>query len=87
MAKMALGLIETMCLVAAIGAADAALLALLRLPLLYPEDHHLAADALGEAARLLEASGQASAAQRLRRELIRDYPDTLAGRHAEQQMQ
>jgi tetratricopeptide (TPR) repeat protein len=66
---------------------EAALLAFLRVPLLYSEQHHLAAEALGEAARLLEADGNASAALRLRRELIRDYSNTVAGRHAEQQMQ
>lgn len=69
------------------GRSEAAVLALLRVPLLYPEHHDLAAEALAEAARRLEATGDPSAALRLRRELVRDYPDTGAGRHAEQQIQ
>ncbi len=66
---------------------NAAVLHFLRLPLLYPEQHDLAAESLAEAARLLAANGQTGAAERLRRELVQDYPQTMAARHAAQQMQ
>jgi TolA-binding protein len=60
---------------------------MLRVPILFPHHHHLAAEALSEAARLLQSTGQTDGAQRLLQELIRDYPDTAVAQHARQQMQ
>jgi TolA-binding protein len=60
-------------------------LAWLRIPILYPQQDALAADALSEAARLLDKLGQNAEAYRLREELVRRYPDTPAGAHARQQ--
>ena len=70
-----------------LGSVESATLTLLRVPILYPHHRHLAAEALSEAARLLQSSGRSEQARRLQLELIRDYPGTVAAGHAQRQMQ
>lgn len=61
------------------GQADDALLALLRVPVLYPEERLLAGEALWLAAETLNRGDRAAEAKRLYLELLSDYPDS---RHA-----
>ncbi len=53
-----------------------AALALLRVPVLYPQERNLAARCLADAAELLEGLGRADEAARLRRELVTKYAET-----------
>ncbi|HET6879175.1 MAG TPA: hypothetical protein VFI31_03405 [Pirellulales bacterium] len=64
------------------GHADRALVALLHVPLLYPQARLLAADALHSSAQLLDKQGEQQAAQRLRRELVANYGETTAAASA-----
>lgn len=57
---------------------EQALLALMRIPILYPRQRRLASESLLESGRLLEKSNQSEDALRLYRELVRDYPETAA---------
>jgi TolA-binding protein len=55
-----------------------AVLAFLHVPIVYPQARPLAADALRDAAALLEKQGDAAAASRLRQEIVAVYPESLA---------
>ena len=54
---------------------EKAALALLRVPILYPQQRPLAAQSLADAGRAMEQLGQTDEAVRLYRELIREYPE------------
>jgi hypothetical protein len=58
------------------GHVERALVALLHVPILYPQTRTLAADALNTSAQLLDKQGDQAAALRLRRELVANYPGT-----------
>jgi hypothetical protein len=55
---------------------DEAVLALLRVPVLYPQERNLAARCLADAARLLEGASKVDEAARLKRELTTKYAET-----------
>lgn len=64
--------------------AERAALVLLRVPILHPEQHRLAGEALWTAGQMLENLGQPTRAADLYRELARDYPKSqLAGQAGE----
>ncbi len=54
---------------------EKAALALLRVPILYPQQRPLAAQSLADAGRAMEQLGRTDRAVRLYRELIREYPE------------
>ena len=54
---------------------EPAALALMRIPILYPEQRALAAAALLQAARSLESLGRTDEARRLYREVVGDHAD------------
>jgi len=56
--------------------ADRAVLALLHVPILYPDARLLAADSLATSAQILEKQGDRAAALRLNEELVSLYPET-----------
>jgi tetratricopeptide (TPR) repeat protein len=58
------------------GKAEQAAIALLRVSILYPDEHRLAAEALWSAGQMLENAAQPREAAGLYRELVRDYPQT-----------
>lgn len=63
---------------------ERAALAMLHVPVLYPQERALSADALLSAAQLLDAAGQPAAAMRLNQELISRYPgDRLSAQLSE----
>ncbi len=67
------------------GQLDEAALVLLRAPILYPRQVPLSADALVEAARVLEKRKRPRQAARLYREVIRDHPSLPAASEARAQ--
>ncbi len=69
------------------GRHDDAALALMRVPVLYPESRRLAAMALLAAAESLAADGQTKAARRLFREVIDHAGDLASSRQARQYLQ
>lgn len=66
--------------------ADRALLALLELPILHPNDYRLAATGLSRAAALLATGGDAGSAQRLWNELTQRFPGTRWATEADTQI-
>jgi len=64
------------------GRSEKSALAYLRVPLLYPADHRLAASALLSAGRELEKIGQVQEAVTLYREIVRDYAAATAAAEA-----
>lgn len=69
---------------ARLGDVERAALAMLHVPVLYPGERALSADALFNAALLLDAAGQPAAALRLNQELIAGYPgDRLSAQVSE----
>jgi tetratricopeptide (TPR) repeat protein len=68
------------------GQADQAALVLLRVSILYPDEHRLAAEALWSAGQMLENASQPREAAGLYRELVRDYPQTLVAASAKDRL-
>lgn len=69
---------------ARLGDVERAALAMLHVPVLYPGERALSADALFSAGQLLDAAGQPAAALRLGQELIAGYPgDRLSAQVSE----
>lgn len=66
---------------------DEAPLALMRVPILYPGESHLAAESLLLAARSLERDGQTAEAKQLVREIMTEHSGRAASREAEILMQ
>jgi hypothetical protein len=66
---------------------DRALLALLELPILHPDDFRLAATGLSRAAALLAARDDAGSARRLQSELVQRYPGTRWATEAGNQLE
>ena len=66
---------------------DEAALALLRIPILFPGEHELSADALLAAARALQQQQQLEEAAGLYREVVARFADTPAKGEAERQLQ
>ena len=64
------------------GQSDKAALALLRVPLVYPENRALAARSLLEAGRCLADAGRRDEAAGLYREALEKYPETSAAADA-----
>ncbi len=64
--------------------ADAAVLELLRIPILYPREYNLAAESLLAAGQLLEQQSSVEDARRLYGEIEQDYPDSTSAALAEQ---
>jgi tetratricopeptide (TPR) repeat protein len=69
------------------GDSQSAALAYLRVPILYPRDHQLAADALLSAGRELERIGQTGEAATLYREVAQEYPATISAGEAASRLQ
>lgn len=65
---------------------DRALLALLELPILHPDDFRLAATGLARSANLLDTPQSAALSRRLRLELVQRYPGTRWATEAETQL-
>jgi tetratricopeptide (TPR) repeat protein len=63
---------------------DAAVLALLRVPILYPREYNLAAESLLVAGQLREQQSSAQDARRLYGEIAQNYPDSASAALAEQ---
>jgi len=68
------------------GRADQAALALLRVSILYPDQHRLSAEALWSAGQMLENASQPLEAAGLYRELVRDFPQTLVAASAKDRL-
>jgi len=68
------------------GQADQAALTLLRVSILYPDQHRLAAEALWSAGQMLENGSQPREAASLYRELVRDFPQTLIAASAKDRL-
>jgi tetratricopeptide (TPR) repeat protein len=68
------------------GQADRAALALLRVSILYPDQHRLSAEALWSAGQMLENASQPREAAGLYRELVREYPQTLVAASAKDRL-
>jgi tetratricopeptide (TPR) repeat protein len=68
------------------GRADQAALALLRVSILYPDQHRHSAEALWSAGQMLENASQPREAAGLYRELVRDYPQTLVAASAKDRL-
>ena len=66
------------------GLIEQALVNLMRIPILYPEQRTLCAAALYRAASLLHNKGQTEQAQTLLNELITYYPQTIWAQQATQ---
>jgi len=69
------------------GQPDQAALALLRVPILYPDQSQLAAEALLAAAGQLKSAGHAAEAEALLRELVARHADTTAADQARAQLE
>ena len=68
------------------GRSDQAALALLRVSILYPDQHRLSAEALWSAGQMLENASQPREAASLYRELVRDFPQTLVAASAKDRL-
>jgi tetratricopeptide (TPR) repeat protein len=68
------------------GQWDEAAIAMLRIPILYPRERHLAARALLEAGRCLEKLHRPGKAARLYRELIQTHPHSAAAAEARKRL-
>ncbi len=66
---------------------DAAVLAYLRVPLLFPEHRQLAARALWEAAQAAQSAGRQDESAQIAQELIRDYAETPPAHDARAMLQ
>ena len=69
------------------GQSDQALVNLMRIPILYPEQKSLAAAALYNAGKLLRASGKTTQSQTVFNELKTRYPQTIWAQQAAQSLQ